>query len=150
MCLAVLPTYQVEILSKPLVVYKICTLGLQNNELYSSIQQHKYPAGLLQVCQAPFKLATEYRYCRFVDSKDNFKTKVLFGEHLKNAWASGKFHMIATGFHFYFNIERALDSINQRYNPSEDIIVPFQIPAGARIIRGIDNDLGVTDQIMRL
>lgn len=149
MCLAVLSTYQVEILSRPLVVYKICTLGNQNNELYSSIQQHKYPAGLLQVCQNPFNLAKSWYYCRFVDSKDKFKAKALLGENLKSSWAFGKFDMITTGFHFYFNVERALDSINCHDDPS-DIIVPFLIPAGAKIIRGIDNDLGVTDQIIRL
>lgn len=150
MCLAVLPTYQVEILSKPLVIYKICTLRLQNNELYSSIQQYKYSAGLLQVCQNPFNLAESWYHCRFVDSKDKFNAEVLFEEDLKVMWMCGKFHMITTGFHFYFTIERALDSINDCYNPSDNILVPFLIPAGARIIRGIDNELGVTDQIMRL
>lgn len=149
MCLAVLPTYQIETLSEPLVVYKICTLRLQNNELYSSIQQHKYPAGLLQVCQNPFNLAKSWYYCRFVDSKDKFKAKALLKENLKSSWAFGKFHMITTGFHFYFNAERALYSLSGHGDPS-DIIVPFQIPAGARVITGIDDELGVTDQIMRL
>lgn len=149
MCLAVLPTYQVEILSKPLVVYKVCTLRLQNNELYSSVQQHKYPAGLLQICQNPFKRAESWYHCRFVDSKDKFKAKALFGEDLKSSWISGKFHMITTGFHFYFNVERALDSMNCHGDPS-DIIVPFLIPAEAQIISGIDDELGVTNQIMRL
>lgn len=83
MCLAVLPTYQIEILSRPLVVYKICILGLQNNELYSSIQHYRYPAGKLQVCQNPFKLAESWYHCRLVDSKDEFKVKALFGEDLK-------------------------------------------------------------------
>lgn len=150
MCLAVLPTYQVETLSEPLIVYKVCTQRVQNNRLYSSIQGYEYPAGQLQVCQEPFKLATEWRYCRFVDSKDHFKTKALFEEDLRVIWMCGKFHMITTGFHFYFNIARALHSIDQHYTSSEDIITPFQIPAGARIIRGIDDELGVTDQIMRL
>lgn len=150
MCLAVLPTYQIETLSKPLVVYKICLLGLQNNELYSSIQHYRYPASKLQVCNKSFKFAESWYYCRFVDSKDEFKAKVLFGENLKGSWVSGKFRMITTGFHFYFNAERALDSINRHGASSEDIIVPFLIPAGARIIRGIDNELGVTDQIIRL
>lgn len=150
MCLAVLPTYQIETLSKPLIVYKVCTLYVRNNRLYSSIQGYEYPAGQLQVCQTPFKLATEWRSCRFIDAIEHFKTKVLFEEDLKVIWMIGKFHMITTGFHFYFNIERALDSIKQHYNSSEDIITPFQIPAGARIIRGIDDKLGVTNQIMRL
>lgn len=149
MCLAVLPTYQVETLSEPLVVYKVCILRLRNNELYSSIQEYKYPAGQLQICQNPFKLAPEWRYCSLVDSKDELKVKALFGKGLKSSWMSGKFHMITTGFHFYFNAERALYSISCHCNPS-DIIVPFQIPTGARIIRGIDDELGVTDQIMRL
>lgn len=62
---------------------------------------------------------------------------------------SDKFHMITTGFHFYFSVERALDTINC-HGDSSNIIVPFLIPAEAKIIRGIDNELGVTDQIMRL
>lgn len=149
MCLAVLPTYQIETLSNPLIVYKVCTLGLQKNELYSPIQEYKYPAGQLQVCQNPFNLAESWYYCRFVDSKDKFKAKALFGENLKSSWAFGEFYMIATGFHFYFSVERALNSIN-RHDDSSNIIAPFQIPAGAKIIRGIDNELGVTNQIMRL
>lgn len=149
MCLAVLPTYQVETLSKPLIVYKVCQ-WVQNNRLYSSVRGYEYPAGQLQICQNPFNLAESWYHCRFADSKDKFKTKDLFGENLKGSWVSSKFYMITTGFHFYFNAERALNSIDHHCNFSEDIITPFQIPAGARIIRGIDDELGVTDQIMRL
>lgn len=146
MCLAVLPTYQIETVSEPLIVYKVCTRLIQNNRVHSSIQGYEYPAGQLQICQNPFNLAESWYHCRFVDSIDKFKTKALFGENLKGSWVSGKFYMITTGFHFYFNIERIL---NFHIDP-EDIIAPFQIPVGARIIRGIDNELGVTNQIMRL
>lgn len=146
MCLAVLPTYKIETLSKPLIVYKVCTQWVQNHRLYSSVRGYGYPAGQLQICQNPFNLAESWYHCRFADSKDKFKTKALFGENLKGSWVSGKFYMITTGFHFYFNIERIMDC---RID-SEDIVVPFQIPVGARIIRGIDDELGVTDQIMRL
>jgi len=56
--------------------------------------------------------------------------------------------MIKTGFHFYFTIERALNSWIYCYGL--DIVIPFLIPTGSQIIRGIDKDLGVCNQIMRL
>ena len=150
MCLAILPSCQIETLSESLIVYKVCIIKFRDNELYSSVQNYKYPSGKLQVCNNPFRLAVDRRECIYADTKEMVKIKALFGENLTHSWVLGKFYMITTGFHFYFTIKRALYFINLYNNPFDTIIVPFQIPAGARIIRGIDEELGVTDQIIRL
>lgn len=60
--------------------------------------------------------------------------------NLRPLWFEGSFELIQTGFHFCFEGKRHYRDTSNMWE--------FLIPAGAHIITGIDNTLGVTDQIM--
>lgn len=70
---------------------------------------------------------------KFDPIKFNFK-------NLSTMWIKGMFQLITTGFHFMYSEKRRAST--------DYIFGEFMIPKGARVITGIDEDLGVTDKII--
>lgn len=141
MCLAVFPNSKPIILERPLIVYK--SGFIENKKFYSSCKKYHYKVNKLYTCRNPFLIEkdpdnmypSDWKECRIVtdifqDDENLSYTQLVF---------SGKLQFIKTGFHFYKHSHRS------KYQTWQ-----FEIPAGAQVIFGIDQELGVTNKIKLL
>lgn len=149
MCLAVIKDFQIKTVESPITVYK----KVSYNELYktatSKYQDFKYECGKIVTCECPLLTLDRDDIYSFVlyDSIETVTVNEHFGlgavnivNHLRQLWFESSFELIQTGFHFCFGDKKQPRNISR--------MCEFLIPAGAHIITGIDNTLGVTDQIM--
>lgn len=148
MCLAVVKDFQIKTVESPITVYKEASYNEFYNKVYSKYQFFEYKRGKLVTCKDPFLTLERDSLSSFcvydaietmaVNKYFGREAKVIIDHYVRQLWFIGSFELIQTGFHFCFE------------NQSRDIskMREFLIPAGARIITGIDDTLGVTDQIM--
>lgn len=150
MCLAVVNDFQIKTVESPITVYKEVFYDASDRIAVSKYQEFEYPLNQIVMCANPF--STVYRdapssFCTY-DMIETAAVHKCFGGELnivdvsriRTLWYIHHFELIQTGFHFCFGDKRQLRDISK--------MCQFLIPAGARIIIGIDNTLGVTDQIM--
>lgn len=148
MCLAVIKDFQIKTVESPIIVYKEAHYDKFDKIAISRYQSFEYQRGKLVTCKCSF--LTLYRdevfsFCLY-DSIETIAVNKHFGleavdfiDYICELWFGGSFELIQTGFRFCFGDKRQ----------SRDMC-EFLIPAGAHIVTGIDNTLGVTDQIMLL
>lgn len=150
MCLAVVNDFQIKTVESPIIVYKEAFYDDFNEGVISKYQGFEYPLNKIVTCSEPFSIVCRDRLSSFCtyDITETAAVNKYFGAEqnivdvtkLRELWFAHHFELIQTGFHFCFGDK------NQPRNISK--MCQFLIPVGARIIIGIDNTLGVTDQIM--
>ncbi len=143
MCLAVYKNFKIEIVKEPIFVYKI---GCPLLDCFTSPHyDYKYIQGELSVCPNPFEIMSRKYKEGFVvydqAEFDNLINEFKFGDPLI-LWMKETFDLIVTGFHFMYS--------NRRITSTDYKLGIFAIPEGARVVTGIDSDLGVTDKIIYL
>lgn len=150
MCLAVVKDFQIKTVESPITVYKEASYDDLSKIATSKYQGFEYERGKIVICEQPFLTLDRDDISSFFiyDSIEAVAINKHFGlgavsfidDCLRQLWFKGYFELIKTGFHFCFG------------NEKQSRIIPrmcqFLIPAGAHIITGIDDTLGVTDQIM--
>lgn len=149
MCLAIIKDFQIKTVESPITVYKEVSYDNFYKIATSPYQNFKYERGKIVTCEHPFLTLDRsdiLSFCLY----DSIETKtvneyfglsaVYFTDNIRQLWFEGSFELIQTGFHFCFGDKRQCRDISE--------MCEFQIPAGAHIITGIDDTLGVTDQIM--
>ena len=151
MCLAVVKDFQIKTVESPIIVYKEASYNKLYETAFSKYQFFKYHRNKLVTCECPFLTLDRddtSSFCLY-DPIETVAIKKHFGleatdviTRLRRLWFKGSFELIQTGFHFCFGGK------NQPRDTSK--MCEFLIPAGAHIITGIDDTLGVTDQIMLL
>lgn len=150
MCLAVVNDFQIQTVESPITVYKEARYDKFDKRAVSKYQGFEYPLNKIVTCSKPF--STVYRddpfsFCLY-DPRETIAVNKYFGEEqdvtenfrIRQLWFSNHFELIQTGFHFCFGDKRQLRNISK--------MCQFLIPVGSHIVTGIDNTLGVTDQIM--
>ena len=150
MCLAVIKDFQIKTVESPITVYKEVSYDNLSKIATSKYQSFKYKRGEIVTCKNPFLTLNHDDISSFFvyDSIEAVAINKHFGlgavsfvdDCLRGLWLKGYFELIQTGFHFCFG------------NDKQSRIIPrmreFLIPPGAHIITGIDDTIGVTDQIM--
>ena len=151
MCLAVIKDFQIKTVESPIIVYKEARYDESDKIATSKYQGFEYKRGEIVTCKNPFLTQDRDDISSFFvyDAIESVTVNEYFRlgtvdviTHLRELWFTGSFELIKTGFHFCFGDKNQLRNISH--------MCEFLIPAGARIITGIDNTLGVTDQIMLL
>lgn len=146
MCLAVVKDFQIKTVESPTIVYKEVSYNELYKSAFSKYQFFRYQRGKLTICECPFLTLYRddiYSFCLYdsietVAVNTYFKLEAVnFIDYIRQLWFKGSFELIQTGFHFCFGDKRHPRNMRE-----------FLIPAGAHIITGIDDTLGVTDQIM--
>lgn len=150
MCLAVVNDFQIQTVESPITVYKEAFYNEFTKIAVSKYQRFEYTLNKIVTCSEPF--STVYRdeplaFCTY-DTIEAAAVHEYFGAEqnvadipeLRDLWFAHHFELIQTGFHFCFGDKNQLRNISK--------MCQFLIPVGARIVIGIDNTLGVTDQIM--
>lgn len=150
MCLAVVNNFQIKTVESPITVYKEAFYDKSDNIAVSKYQKFEYPLNKIVTCSEPFSTVyrdTRFSFCTYdmietaaVNKYFEAEQNVVDVPKLRELWFVHHFELIQTGFHFCFGDKRQLRDISK--------MCQFLIPAGAHIIIGIDNTLGVTDQIM--
>lgn len=149
MCLAVVNDFQIKTVKSPITVYKEAFYNKFRKIAISKYQEFEYPLNQIVMCSNPF--STVHRdeplsFCTY-DIVETTVVNKYFGEQnvvdvpkLRELWFTHCFELIQTGFHFCFGDKNQTRDISK--------MCQFLIPASAHIVIGIDNTLGVTDQIM--
>lgn len=148
MCLAVIKDFQIKTVESPITVYKEASYNELYETAFSKYQFFKYHRNKIVTCENPFLTLDRDDIFSFIvyDSMEAMAVNKYFGQeaaatidhYVRQLWFKGYFELIQTGFHFCFeNQSRDMSKMRE-----------FLIPAGAHIITGIDDTLGVTDQIM--
>lgn len=150
MCLGVTKNAVPQIITKPIIVYKICKLN-ENKEVCSLFYNFIYKHGKLLTCDNAFEEATDFGEQLFSDFMEQHSVETHFGlsitsEIIDILVARKDLRFIKTGFHFYINAKR----IAQKSVFDNEIIFPFEIPAGAKVMFGIDHEVGITNMIKLL
>lgn len=148
MCLAVVNDFQIKIVKSPITVYKEAYYDEHHNIAISRYQGFKYKRGEIVTCKNPFLTLdrddiSSYFLYDSIEGKAVAKyldVDPLEMLNLRQLWFQGSFELIQTGFHFCFGDKNQIRDISK--------MCQFLIPVGAHIVIGIDNTLGVTDQIM--
>lgn len=150
MCLAVIKDFQIKTVESPITVYKEVSYDKFDKIATSKYQGFEYKRNEIVTCKNPFLTQDrdDISSCCVYDSIEAVAVNKHFGlgtvsfvdDCLRQLWFKGYFELIQTGFHFCFGDKRQSRNISRMYE--------FLIPAGAHIITGIDDTLGVTDQIM--
>lgn len=150
MCLAVVKDFRIKTVESPITVYKEAFYDASNRIAISKYQEFEYPRNKIVTCSEPF--STVYRdtplsFCTYDITETAAINKYFTGENfvsdipkVRDLWFAHHFELIQTGFHFCFGDKNQLRDISK--------MCQFLIPVGARIIIGIDDTLGVTDQII--
>lgn len=150
MCLAVINNFQIKTVESPITVYKEAFYDESNKIAVSKYQGFEYPLNKIVTCSEPF--STVYRdkrssFCTHDIAEAAAVNTYFTGENfvsdipkVRDLWFAHHFELIQTGFHFCFGDKNQTRDISK--------MCQFLIPTGAHIITGIDNTLGVTDQIM--
>lgn len=150
MCLAVVNDFQIKTVESPITVYKEAFYDKFDRVAVSKYQEFGYPLNQIVTCENPFLTVhhkNAFSFCVY-DTIESVAVHKYFGEkiadddvsRIRKLWYADHFELIQTGFHFCFGDK------NQTRNISK--MLQFLIPVGAHIVIGIDNTLGVTDQIM--
>jgi len=150
MCLAVVNDFQIKTVESPITVYKEAFYDDSDKIAVSKYQEFEYPLNKIVTCENPF-LTVRHKDVFSFYVYDTIETAVVnkyFGEkiadddvsRIRALWYIHHFELIQTGFHFCFGDKNQLRDISK--------MCKFLIPAGAHIVIGIDDTLGVTDQIM--
>ena len=146
MCLAVIKDFQIKTVESPIIVYKEARYDKFDKIATSKYQHFEYKRGKIVTCKDPFLTLyrdSVYSFCLYDSietiaiNKHRGLEAVAFIDNIRELWFAGHFELIQTGFHFCFGDKRQFRDMCE-----------FLIPAGAHIITGIDDTLGVTDQIM--
>ena len=149
MCLAVIKDFQIKTVESPITVYKEVRYDESDKIATSKYQGFEYKRNEIVTCKNPFLTLDrdDISSCCVYDAIESVTVNEYFRlgtvdviTHLRKLWFAGHFELIQTGFHFCFGDKRQSRNISRMYE--------FLIPAGAHIITGIDDTLGVTDQIM--
>ena len=150
MCLAVVKDFKIKTVESPITVYKEVSYDDLSKTATSKYQGFEYERGKIVTCEQPFLTLDRdnvFSFCLY-DSIEAVAVNKHFGlgvvsfvdDCLRQLWFKGYFELIQTGFHFCFGNEKQSRIIPKMYE--------FLIPPGAHIITGIDDTIGVTDQIM--
>ena len=152
MCLAVIKDFQIKTVESPIIVYKEVSYDKFDKIATSQYQGFEYECGKIVTCKDPFLTLDrdDISSCCVYDSIEavavnehfGLETEGIVDHRVRKLWFAGHFELIQTGFHFCFGDKRQSRNISR--------MCEFLIPAGAHIVTGIDNTLGVTDQIMLL
>lgn len=150
MCLAVVNDFQIQTIESPITVYKEAFYDDFTKVAVSKYQNFGYRLNKIVTCAHPF--STVYRdellsFCIY-DVIEAAIVRKYFREEqnvadipeVRDLWFTRHFELIQTGFHFCFGDKNQIRDISK--------MCQFLIPVGAHIVIGIDNTLGVTDQIM--
>lgn len=150
MCLAVVNNFQIKTVESPITVYKEASYNELYESAFSKYQFFRYTRGKLVTCECPFLTLNRDSISSFcvydsieavtVNKHFGLKATVTVDYCVRQLWFEGSFELIQTGFHFCFGDNNQPRDISKMRE--------FLIPAGAHIITGIDDTLGVTDQIM--
>lgn len=150
MCLAVINNFQIKTIESPITVYKEAFYDESNKIAVSKYQGFEYPLNKIVTCSNPF--STVYRdtrssFCTYDITETAAVNTYFTGENfvrdipkVRDLWFAHHFELIQTGFHFCFGDKNQIRDISK--------MLQFLIPTGAHIVIGIDDTLGVTDQIM--
>lgn len=140
MCLAVYPDFKIKIIEEPIFVYK--SGYITSSSFITPYQNYKYVPQELNICSNPFEIMEREDLEDFI-VYDEMEMAALINEFNfrspSTMWIKGMFQLITTGFHFMYSEKR----MQSYYKFGK-----FMIPKGARVITGIDEDLGVTDKII--
>lgn len=149
MCLAVVNNFQIKTIESPIIVYKEAFYE-SDKIAVSKYQRFEYPLNKIVTCSEPFSTVCRdelLAFCTYDITETAAVNTYFTGENfvsdipkVRDLWFAHHFELIKTGFHFCFGDKRQLRNISK--------MCQFLIPVGARIVIGIDNTLGVTDQIM--
>lgn len=150
MCLAVVNDFQIQTVESPIIVYKEAFYDESDKIAISKYQEFVYRLNKIETCSEPFSTVYCDRPLSFYlhDTREATAVNEYFGAEqnvtdiskLCDLWLTHHFELIQTGFHFCFGDGRQLRDISK--------MCQFLIPVGAHIVIGIDETLGVTDQIM--
>lgn len=150
MCLAVIKDFQIKTVESPITVYKKASYNKLYEVAFSKYQRFKYHRNKIVTCECPFltQVRDDTSSLCVYDSIEAVAVNKHFGleatptiyYHVRELWFKGSFELIQTGFHFCFGDKNQPRDISK--------MCEFLIPVGAHIIIGIDDTLGVTDQIM--
>lgn len=150
MCLAVVNDFQIQTVESPITVYKEAFYDKSDGIAISKYQEFVYLLNKIETCSEPF--STVYRdeplSFNLYDITEIVAVNKYFGveqniadvPRIRELWFTHHFELIQTGFHFCFGDKNQPRDISK--------MCQFLIPVGAHIIIGIDDTLGVTDQIM--
>lgn len=148
MCLAVVKDFQIKTVESPITTYKEVRYDESDKIATSKYQGFEYKRNEIVTCKNPFLTLdrSDIFSCCVYDSTEEkalvkyFDIDPLKILDLRLLWFKGYFELIQTGFHFCFGDKNQPRDMSNMHE--------FLIPAGAHIITGIDDTLGVTDQIM--
>lgn len=150
MCLAVVNDFQIQTVESPIIVYKEAFYDESNKIAVSKYQEFEYPLNKIVTCPNPFSTVCRdepLSFCTYDITETAAVNTYFTGENfvsdipkVRDLWFAHHFELIQTGFHFCFGDKRQFRNISK--------MCQFLIPVGAHIVIGIDNTLGVTDQIM--
>lgn len=150
MCLAVVNDFQIKTVESPITVYKEAFYDESDKIAVSRYQEFEYPLNKIVICSKPFLTVyrdTRFSFCTYDVTETVAVSKYFESEQnvvdvtkLRELWFAHHFELIQTGFHFCFGDKNQTRDISK--------MCQFLIPVGAHIVIGIDNTLGVTDQIM--
>lgn len=161
MCLVIEPHTIPEILETPKLVYKVCFCDKNTHRVFAGIRtDYEYKSGVLYICPNPFGIELfQRRYADFCEKTiiSNYIEEHYEGYTLDDILTLAnrdEIRFISTGFHFCYTLDRAKKTLSSMYYEEFElenlVISPFLIPKGAKVLTGIDNELGITNKIIRI